>query len=126
LSEIFPLESDGRVDQDLVGWFAQRQGAWCGTVTELLAAVKTKVDVSSDWWPQSPVALYAHIESHRQILWSLGVAVLLPDGSPRMISLRSCPAPASFDAEKDDGEGVCENTKAMLFDILRKYGSPDE
>ena len=125
LSKLFPLDSDGRVDQDLVGWFAQHQGAWCGTATELLAAVKTRVVVSSDDWPQSPGALYAHIECHRPQLHCLGVAVLLPKGSPRMISLQSCPSPTSFDAETDNGEGASENTEAML-DMVRKYDNPDE
>jgi hypothetical protein len=125
LSEIFPLESDGRVDQDLVTWFTQHQGAWCGTATELLAALKTRVDVSNEDWPQSPGALYAHIEWHRSQLHCLGVAVLLPKGSPRMISLQSCPTPTSSDAETDNGEVVWDSTKAML-DILRKYGDPDE
>ncbi len=83
-------ESDNRFDHELVGWFARHGGVWSGTAAELRAAVKTRVDVSNDWWPQSPRALYAHIESHRQILWSLGVDVSLHHGCPRMVSLRSC------------------------------------
>jgi GAF domain len=77
-------ESDVRFDQELAGWFALHRGVWSGTATELIAAVGT------DLWPQSPHALYAHIESHRQILRSLGVDVLPHHGYPRMVSLRSC------------------------------------
>ena len=84
-------ETDNRFDHELVEWFAQHGGVWSGTAAELRAAVKTRVDVSNDWWPQSPGALYAHIESHRQILWCLGVDVSLHHGYPRMVSLRSCP-----------------------------------
>src|SRR5205807_428859 len=53
-------------------------------------AVKTRVDVCSDLWPHSSRALYAHIESHMQILRSLGVEACLRHGNPRMISLRGC------------------------------------
>ena len=83
-------EPDNRFDHELVGWFARHGGVWSGTAAELRAAVKTRVDVSNDWWPLSPRALYAHMESHRQILWSLGVDVSLHHGYPRMVSLRSC------------------------------------
>ena len=83
-------EPDNRFDHELVGWFARHGGVWSGTAAELRAAVKTRVDVSNDWWPASPRALYAHMESHRQILWSLGVDVSLHHGYPRMVSLRSC------------------------------------
>jgi type II secretory pathway predicted ATPase ExeA len=83
-------ESDNRFDDELVGWFARHGGVWSGTAAELRAAVKTRVDVSNVWWPQSPRALYAHIESHRQILSSLGVDVSLHHAYPRMVSLRSC------------------------------------
>src|SRR2546429_5105148 len=83
-------ESDIRFDQELVGWFALRGGVWSGTAGELLAAVKTRVDVCSDLWPHSSRALYAHIESHMQILRSLGVEACLRHGNPRMISLRGC------------------------------------
>src|SRR5216683_6785970 len=83
-------ESHDRFDHELVGWFARHGGVWSGTAAELRAAVKTRVDVSNDWWPLSPRALYAQIESHRQILWSLGVDVSLHHEYPRMVSLRSC------------------------------------
>ena len=55
---VLPFESDDRFDQELVGWFALHLGAWSGTAAELLAAVKTRVDVSNDLWPQSLRALY--------------------------------------------------------------------
>jgi len=77
-------ESADRFEQALVKWFGQHRGVWSGTATELIAAVGT------DLWAQSPHALYAHIESHRQILRSLGVDVLPHHGYPRMLSLRSC------------------------------------
>src|ERR1700693_530761 len=77
-------ESADRFDQALVKWFGEHRGVWSGTATELIAAVGT------DLWPQSPHALYAHIESHRQTLRSLGVDVLPHHGYPRMVSLRSC------------------------------------
>ena len=97
LSAIPLPEPDDRFDQELVEWFALHRGVWSGTAAELLAAVKTRVDVDNDLWPQSPRALYAHMESHGQILRSLGVDVLLRNGYPRMLSLRLCqdekPAP---------------------------------
>jgi hypothetical protein len=83
-------ESDNRFDHELVGWFARHAGVWSGTAAELRAAVRTKVDVSNDWWPLSPRAVYAHLESHRQILRSMGVDVSLQHGYPRTVSLRSC------------------------------------
>ena len=89
-SAIVLPQSDIRFDQELVGWFALRGSVWSGTAGELLAAVKTRVDVCSDLWPHSSRALYAHIESHMQILRSLGVEACLRHGSPRMISLRGC------------------------------------
>ena len=83
-------QSDIRFDQELVEWFALRGGGWSGTAGELLSAVKTRVDVCGDLWPHSSRALYAHIESHMQILRSLGVDACLRHGNPRMISLRGC------------------------------------
>jgi len=83
-------ESNNRFDHELVRWFARHGGVWSGTAAELRAAVQTRVDISNDWWPQSPCALYAHIESHREILWSLGVDVSLHHGYPRRVSLQSC------------------------------------
>lgn len=83
-------ESEVRFDQELVGWFALHGGVWSGTAAELLAAVRARVDVCNDVWPLSSHVLYAHIESHMQILRSLGVDVWLRHGNPRMISLRWC------------------------------------
>lgn len=85
-----PPASDDRFDQELMGWFALHGGPWSGTASELLAALKTRAGVGNDSWPQSPCALYSHIESHTQILRSLGVDALLYQGCPRMLSLRSC------------------------------------
>jgi hypothetical protein len=145
---VLPFESDDRFDQELVGWFALHLGAWSGTAPELLAAVKTRVDVSNDLWPQSPRALYAYMEAHKQIFRSLGVAILLPYGYPRMISLRSCqdeqparkpPSGASginetfsqqiptaqSNADGDNPESVWENTAEALFAMLRKSDTPE-
>jgi hypothetical protein len=71
-------EAVDRFDRELEKWFALHGGAWSGTAAELLAALEPGVDASSDWWPQSTSALYGHIESHRQELRSLGLAVLQP------------------------------------------------
>lgn len=79
---------DDSFDQALVAWFASRTGVWSGTAAELLTALRTGLDVRTSSWPQSPLALYAHLESHRQILSSQGVDVRLHHGSPRMLSLR--------------------------------------
>jgi len=80
---------DDSFDQALVAWLASRTGVWSGTAAELLTALRTGLDVRRGSWPQSPLALYAHLESHRQILSSQGVDVRLHHGSPRMLSLRS-------------------------------------
>jgi hypothetical protein len=77
-----------RCDQELAEWFAAHGGAWSGTASELLAALRTRVDAGSDFWPMSSRALYARLESHGQVLRSLGLDVLLRDGYPRMITLR--------------------------------------
>jgi hypothetical protein len=57
-------------------------------IEDLRSALETEEEIDS--WPQSSRALYSHIESHRQILRSLGVDALLHHGCPRMVSLRSC------------------------------------
>jgi hypothetical protein len=79
-----------RLDQELAGWFSQRGGAWSGTAAELLTSVKAKSNVDSSLWPESSRILYAHLQSHKQILQSLGMDVLLHQGFPRMVSLRRC------------------------------------
>lgn len=83
-------QSDDRLDQELAAWFSLREGAWSGTTTELLASLRTRTDADSSGWPHSQGSLYAHLQSHTQILRSLGVDVLLHHGFPRMVSLRSC------------------------------------
>jgi len=82
-------QSDDRFDLELVGWFSMRGGAWSGTGAELLASLRTRSDVDSSLWPRSPRELYAHLEFHRELLQSLGLDVLLHQGIPRLISLRS-------------------------------------
>jgi hypothetical protein len=86
-------ESGDRFDQELAGWFALHGGDWRGTAAELSAAVKIRAGVGNDFWPQSPRALYAQIESRRLQLRSLGVDVRLHQGYPRMLSLRCANKP---------------------------------
>jgi GAF domain-containing protein len=88
-------ESVDRFDQALAGWFARHQGAWSGTATELIAAVKiaavkSGADAGNDLWPQSGRAFFSHLESHRQTLRSLGVDVSPHAAFPRMVLLRPC------------------------------------
>ena len=83
-------KSDDRFDQKLAGWFSLRRGAWYGTAAQLLASVGKRSDSDDALWPQSPRALYAHLESHKRMLQSLGVDVSVLHGVPRMVSLRSC------------------------------------
>jgi len=83
-------ETDCRFDGKLAEWFSRRGGAWSGTAGELLASLRTSADVGNSLRFQSSSELYAHLQSHRQILHSLGVDVLLLYGVPRIVSLRSC------------------------------------
>ncbi len=87
LAATLDRKEDVFFNQEMVEWFMQRGGVWCGTVTELFAEVKTKLRVEDDL-RQSPAAVYAHIESHREIFHSLGLDVTLRQGYPRMVSLR--------------------------------------
>jgi hypothetical protein len=82
-------ESDCRFDRELAEWFSRRGGAWSGTASALLASLGTSASAGGSLSPQSPVELYSHLQSHRQILQSLGVDVVLHNGVPRMVSLRS-------------------------------------
>jgi hypothetical protein len=90
LSSMVLPESEVRFGQELAGWFALHGGVWSGTAAELGAAVRARIDVCNDVWPPASRVLYAHIESHKQVLRSLGVDVGLHPGNPRMISLRWC------------------------------------
>jgi hypothetical protein len=83
-------KSDDRFDEELAGWFSQRGGAWSGTAAQLLASIGARSSVDSTFWPQSSQGLYTHLESHRRILQSLGVDVLLHHSVPRRVSLRPC------------------------------------
>jgi hypothetical protein len=83
-------ESDYRFDRELAEWFSRRGGAWSGTAGELLASLRISADAGDSFGPQSSAGLYAHLQSHKQVLLSLGVDVLLRHGVPRMVSLRSC------------------------------------
>jgi hypothetical protein len=83
-------ESVDRFDQALAGWFARHRGAWSGTATELIAALKSGADAGNDLWPQSGRAFFSHLESHRQTLRSLGVDVSPHTAFPRMVLLRPC------------------------------------
>jgi hypothetical protein len=84
-----PYQGNG-FDQEMVEWFRLRGGVWCGTAAELLAAVKNRPGAENDLRRQFPRALYAHLESHREMLRSLGIDVSLHQGHPRMVSLRLC------------------------------------
>jgi hypothetical protein len=142
MGAIVPPEPDDRLDQELVGWFALHEGVWCGTAAELLAAITSRADVDKELF-HSPHALYAHMESHKEILRSLGMKVLLRDGFPRMISLRPWqdeqaarqPVPESSGihetliqkrpiaqsaAEVRNSGGVCDDTAEELLAMLRK------
>jgi hypothetical protein len=142
MGAIVPPEPDDRLDHELVGWFALHEGIWCGTAAELLAAITSRVDVDKELF-QSPLALYAHMESHKEILGSLGMNVRLPYGFPRMISLRPCQdeqaaqqplsgasgihetliekSPiAQSDADERNPGGVCDDTAEELLAMLRK------
>ena len=88
--QMLPRDND-RLDHELAGWFSQRGGGWTGTAAELLTSVRARSNtVDSTLWPLSPRIFYAHLQSHRQILRSLGMDVLLRPGSPRMVSVRAC------------------------------------
>jgi GAF domain-containing protein len=76
-------------DQQLVNWFALHGGPWSGTASELLAAIRSGAENGHDSQPDSPRALYSHIETHRRALLALGVDASLHRRHPRMISLRS-------------------------------------
>ena len=76
-------------DQQLVNWFALHGGPWSGTASELLVAMRSGAENWHDSQPDSPRALYSHIETHRQALLALGVDASLHRRHPRMISLRS-------------------------------------
>jgi GAF domain len=91
LSTVGLPEFDDSFDRELAQWFALRKGVWSGTAAELLAAVQGKPDAGKPSRSQSAHTLYAHLESRRHILRSLGVEVRLHQGLPRMLSLRHCP-----------------------------------
>ena len=83
-------ESDDRFDQELAEWLPLHGEIWSGTADELVTAVRSRVNVTSSSWLQSPRELFKRIESHEQVLRSLGVAVSLPPAYPRRIALQSC------------------------------------
>lgn len=83
-------DSSDRLDQELAKWFVLHGGLWSGTASELIATFKAGSDASNSLGPQSSRELYSHIESHKDKLRSLGIAVSLPFGYPRMISLSAC------------------------------------
>ena len=113
-------QSDDRLDQELAAWFCLREGAWSGTAAELLASLRARADADCSLWPHSPRILYAHLQSHMQILRSLGVDVLLHHGLPRMVSLRSChtgqPPSSPSDADDIDRTSECPITLSSLVE----------
>jgi hypothetical protein len=144
-----PVISVDQFDRRLGEWFAGHGGVWSGTAAELFAAVRTEVEVSNDSWPRSPAELYAYIESHLQVLDSLGVSVSFSNGHPRMISIRSSrqdeppetklPSGPSVTDEisgqeistaqsKDDGansESAGDNTAETLIALLKTSPAPE-
>lgn len=88
-------EFDDSFDRELAEWFALRKGVWSGTAAELLAAVQGRADAGKASWSQSAHNLYAHLESRRHILRSLGVEARLQQGPPRLLSLRHWPVEIS-------------------------------
>ncbi len=141
-------EAVDRFDRELEKWFALHGGGpWSGTAAELFAALGPGVDASSDWWPQSTTALYGHIESHRQELHSLGLAVLQPPGYPRMIYIRayqdeqrrkfgasdvslatetvSQESPTARSDANNLTECACDQTAETLIAMLRTPAAPE-
>jgi hypothetical protein len=114
--------SDNRFDQELMGWCALHGGPWYGTASELFAALKIRVGVGNDSWPQSPRALYSHIESHRQILRSLGVAAFLHHGYPRMVSLRPCRAEEHAGEFSSGTPGITSSSDKAVEKIESQVG----
>jgi hypothetical protein len=136
-------------DRRLGEWFTAHGGVWSGTASELFAAVRTGGEVSNDLWPESPVALYAYIESHQQVLSSLGANVSFSPGHPRMISIRSSrqgeppetklPSGPSVtneisgqetrtalsDADGDNSESAGDNTAETLIALLKTSPTPE-
>ena len=133
--------SDDCFDRELAGWFVRHGGGWTGTAAELVTTLKAGTGVENDLWPQSFRELYSHIESHRQVLSSLGVDAVLHDGHPRMISLRSCPegklegesspgtptksdvitepvANAAYSEGDNFGEGIFKSAGDALFALM--------
>ena len=82
------FEPDSRLDVELAEWFSRRAGAWSGTAGELLVSLRTSVDDGS-LSSLTSTALHAYLQSHTQRLRSLGVEVLLQNGIPRRVTLRS-------------------------------------
>jgi hypothetical protein len=110
LSTTVQSASDDCFNKNLARWFAQREGSWSGTASELLTVLGASTGIKNDSWPQSLPALYSHIELHRQVLLSLGVDVLLHKGRPRMISLRASQngMPEGELSSNHSGNGSCD------------------
>jgi GAF domain len=106
-------ESDCRVDRELAEWFSRRGGAWSGTAGELLSLLRTTADADR-WLPESSGELCTYLQSHRQVLQSLGVDVLLRSGFPRTVSLRPChgqqpdriPSSSTFELESEPDNAI--------------------
>jgi hypothetical protein len=118
--------SSVRLDQELARWFAVHGGPWSGTASELLAAAKTSAGVEKDLWPQSWRALYPHLESRRQVLHSLGVDVMLCQGYPRMVTLRSChdKKPASTPSSVISGINPTSDPPVSVPSLIDQKTSP--
>jgi hypothetical protein len=119
-------KSDDRFDHELAGWFSLRRGAWYGTAAQLLASMGKRPDGDDGLWPQSSRELYAHLESHKGKLQSLGLDVSFHHGVPRMVSLRSCQNETLPLTPLADGFEVEQPASDFPPDVLSPVDAPQE
>jgi GAF domain len=79
------------LDRELVSWFVGRGGSWTGTASELLSDLRKAANVPGETFPPSASLLCDHLLAHAASLRSLGVYVMVRQGSPRTVSLKRCP-----------------------------------
>ncbi len=124
-------ESNSRFDLELADWFSRRGGAWSGTASELLASLRTSGDGGS-FSPLTSVELYVYLQSHGQQLRSSGVDVLLQNGVPRMVSLRSPQAepqrkspPSASDLDCDSNPAIGPSSSTTVSNSLSNAAIAD-